>query len=261
MNKKSQGVISLSSQKSGRDDYIDKYDADVKRHSEWLDRGAQGKTKSVLYLLNRNQVSPTSILELGCGTGSILRNLEKRKIGAELFGIDFSSDAIQYLKSMSNTIHCAVGDITDSINEFGRRSYDVILISHTLEHLERPIELLESIKQLNFNFLICEVPLEDLFFGKLKAVINDRTKNSAGHVQFFSRRSFRTLAEKTNYVILADRLYAPIFDLETIRFAYSQYGILRVVHKSLTERYLPLILRPVWCRLYHAHYALLCRVK
>ena len=89
--------------------------------------------------------------------------------------------------------------------------------------------------------------------------MKDRSKKPVGHVQFFTRRSFRELLTAAQYVIVDERLYAPCFDKETVQFAYAEKGTLRYTHKMLTEHYLPRLTAPLWARWYHAHYALLCR--
>ena len=144
-------------------------------------------------------------------------------------------------------------------NPFGKESFDVVVLSHTLEHLEEPLPFLQSMHRVQFEYLVAEVPLEDLFFGKIKALLKDRSKNPAGHVQFFTRRSFRRLIIAAPYALVDERLYAPRFDKETLRFAYGEQGPLRYLHKVLTEHYLPKYTALFWARLYHAHYALLCR--
>ncbi len=106
----------------------------------------------------------------------------------------------------------------------------------------------EAVYAIQFEYLVVEVPLEDLFFGKIKARLKDRSKNPAGHVQFFTRRSFRALLAATQYVIVDERLYAPHFDKETLRFAYGEQGSLRYLHKMLTEHYLPKYTALLWAR-------------
>jgi hypothetical protein len=142
---------------------------------------------------------------------------------------------------------------------FGEKSYDVVVLSHTVEHLEEPQQFLRAIRRISFDYLIVEVPLEDLFFGRVKSLFKDRSRNPAGHVKFFTRGSFRQLVEDAGYVIADERVYAPWFDDETLAFAYGSDGALRRVHKRLTEQYLPRAIGPLWTRVYHAHHAVLCR--
>lgn len=251
--------VALDSGKSGRDHYEAVYKEALARQAEWLRRGAGHKADSVEQLLHRNGITPASILELGCGTGAVIGELQRRALAQQYYGVDYSEEAIAYLKDAFPSIECAVADVMETPNPFDKDSFDVVVLSHTIEHLEEPSPFLQSIHTIPFEYLVAEVPLEDLFFGKIKALLKDRSKNPAGHVQFFTRRSFRALLAATQYVIVDEWLYAPRFDKQTLRFAYGEQGSLRYLHKMLTEHYLPKYTALLWARWYHAHYALLCR--
>lgn len=240
---------------SGRDIYAGHYRERLEREAEWLRRGAGQKADSVELLLRRNGITPESILELGCGTGAVISELRRRGLARRYFGVDYSDDAIMYLKSADPGIEAAVADIMVEADPFGEGKYDVVVVSHTIEHLEEPLEFLRAIRRIRFDHMIAEVPLEDLLFGRLKSRFRDRSENPAGHVQFFTRASFRKLIVEAGYTIQDERLYAPRFDSETLEFAYGDAGPLRRLHKRMTEQVLPVALGPLWRRLYHAHFA------
>ncbi len=243
----------LSSGKTGRDHYQQLYEAALVREAEWLRRTAANKADSVTRLLARKGLRPRRLLELGCGTGAVISELHARGAAEEYYAVDYSEQAIRYLQETQPALHAAVADVTVTPDPFGQAPYDVVLLSHVLEHLEEPAAFLRSARRIDFTYLIAEVPLEDLPFGKLKALVKDRRDNPAGHVQFFTRRSFRQLLTSAGYAILNERSYAPVLDKETLQFAYG-----RGSRKALTEHYLPRLAAPLWCRLFHAHNALLC---
>lgn len=251
--------VVLASGESGRNFYDSKYRTELDTEAEWLSRSARQKADSVERLLSAGNIRPESILELGCGTGALLVELQKRKIADHVYGLDYSSHAIEYVRRVAPAIQVAAGDVTDFENPFDRDSFDVIVLSHTLEHLEQPMDFLRAIHSIKFTYLVIEVPLENLFFGRIKAAMIDRSANPAGHVQFFSGGSFRKLVSEAGYQIIDQYRYAPVLDAETFRFAYSEKGIIRRVHKWLTERALPNATGPLWIRVYHAHCALLCQ--
>lgn len=251
--------LALRSGKSGRDDYADKYVNNLQFQSEWLRRGAKQKADAIQFLMRQNQIQPASILELGCGTGAVVGELHERELAEEYFGLDFSADAIKLMAKAYPAINGRVGDVTVNPNPFDRDSFDLLVLSHTVEHLEQPDIFLQSIHQLAFDHMIVEVPLEDLFFGKLKSVFTDRSSNSAGHVQFFNLNSFRALIKDAGFKIVDEHLYAPIMSADTLSFAYRSKGLHKWLYKSLTERYLPTFLGPLWTHLYHAHFAILCK--
>ena len=181
-------AIALDSGGSGRDHYEAVYLDALERQAEWLRRGAGQKADSVEQLLHRNGIKPESVLELGCGTGAVIGELQQRALAQHYYGIDYSATAIAYLKTAFPTIQCTVADVMETANVFDKDSFDVVICSHIIEHLEDPVSFLQAIGQrFQFEYLVVEVPLEDLFFGRAKALLKDRSKNSAGHVHFFFR--------------------------------------------------------------------------
>ncbi|MCY3615004.1 MAG: class I SAM-dependent methyltransferase [Bacteroidetes bacterium] len=254
--------IALDSGKSGRDHSETTYLDALERQAEWLRRGAGQKADSVEQLLRRNRIKPESVLELGCGTGAVIGELQRRGLAQHYYGIDYSATAITYLKTAFPNIQCAVADVMETANVFDEDSFDVVICSHIIEHLEDPVLFLQAIgRQFQFDYLVAEVPLEDLFFGRVKALLNDRSKNPAGHVQFFTRRSFLALFTAIQSTIVDERVYAPSFGKETLQFAYGEKGLLRYLGKMLTEHYLPKHASRLWTRWYHAHYAVLCKKR
>ena len=251
--------IALESGKTGRDDYALKYKGDIQHHAEWLRRGAVHKADSIEMLLKRHNIKPTSILELGCGTGAVLGELQRRGIAEKYYGVDFSEEAIQYMTELYPDVHGVAADIVENPNPFGAIEFDVVIVCHTIEHLERPMDFLNATKHMAFHSLIAEVPLEDLFFGRIKALIKDRSTNAAGHVQFFTRDSFRELLSETGLTLEDERVYIPVLSMDTIKFAHGHLSGLKYLQKLLVANVLPRLTGPLWSRLYYAHHAVLCK--
>ena len=211
------------------------------------------------WLLTGNKISPEHLVELGCGTGAVLGELRYRKLAMHYYGVDYSAEAIRYLKSTLPDVQCVAADISKNGCLFDRDSFDVVVCSHVIEHMEEPTAFLRSLRRFRFDYLVAEVPLEDLAFGRMKARFNDRSKDPAGHVQFYTRCSFLRLLRSAGYMVVYERIYAPFIDKATIRFAYGGKGRLRYLHKLLTEHHLPRLAPGWWLRWYHAHFAVLCQ--
>lgn len=246
----------------GKDHYRLLYQQELELEAEWLSRCATEKVNSIAQLLQRNQIEPKSILELGCGTGAVIKECQRRNISAKYFAVDYAPEAIEYLQNHSEGIEAIQGDITDSAFRIAD-AVDVVVLSHVLEHIENPVAFLDAIKaSLHFRFIIIEVPLEDLFASKIKAIVRNRnvTNNKAGHVQFFTTGSFERLVRSCGFKIVDRRTYVPILDVETIRFVCKKDGLsrLRYLQKVITGHYLANLTKPLWKRLYYAHHAVLC---
>jgi len=253
--------MALKSGKSGRDQYASHYEEHLEQQAEWLKLGARQKADSVIKLLQEKNLRPEKLLELGSGTGAVLSILQHEEVAQVFYAVDFSKDAIEYLKGNLPNVHAEVADIMDKPDVFGKTPFDLVLLTHTLEHLEQPSEFLRRVADIPMDHLIVEVPLEDLVFGRLKSAIVKRSKHPAGHVQFYNWKSFRETIESSGYEIVGQRIYAPVLSRSAITNTYSSGRKVKLVYKYLTEFYFPKYLSGFWKRFYHAHMAVLCRKR
>lgn len=251
-------VNPLSSGLSGRDYYAAKYRLGLERQAEWLRRSAWMKADSIQRLLRDANIRPGSVLEVGAGTGAVIGELRRRGVGTNHFAVDFAEEAVAVVQEAEPGICTAVADVTTTPDPFEAGPYDLVIASHVVEHLEEPEAFLSALLDVPASHFIAEVPLEDLPFGRLKALIKDRSHHAAGHVQFFTRRTFESLLQRSGWRVVCSVTYAPYLDAETFSFAYGEASAARRLTKWLTEYALPRQLGPVWTTLYHAHYAALC---
>lgn len=248
----------LDSGCTGRDHYHATYSDSLDRQSEWLRRSAKQKVDTVCRLLARNRVQPETILEIGCGTGAVVAELQQRKIAQSYYAVDYSSEAIEFLKKNIPNVHTVVGDVMDCSEFFSGKKFDVIICSHVLEHLEEPEAFLASLSNLEWKHLCVEVPLENLYFGRIKARFQDRSRHPAGHVQFFDKSAFLQMFSGTGLNIMDEQVYAPVLSRDTLRWAYADGSRVRYIAKFFTEHFLPKNFAFLWSRFYHAHMAVLC---
>lgn len=216
------------------------------------------KADAISALLTRACLAPDSILEIGAGTGAVIGALQTRGIGRRHYAVDYSPEAIDVIRQSSNAIIAAVADVTRTPDPFGAGPYDLAFASHVVEHLEEPAPFLRALQDTPLRHLIVEVPLENLFFGRLKARFSDRSRHPAGHVQFFDRASFLALLDAAGWQVQEVVVYAPVLDAETFTFGYGQAPLRQRLVKRFTEYLLPRALGPAWTRYYHAHCAALC---
>ncbi|WP_310459754.1 class I SAM-dependent methyltransferase [Sphaerotilus sp.] len=253
---KSQAVL-------GKDHFLQLYQTELEQEAEWLRRGAAEKANSIEQFLRIHEIHPLRLVELGCGVGAVITECQRRNLAATYMGVDYSHEAIDYLRTNSPGIEAVQGDITDPQFRVDGSS-DIVVVSHVLEHLEEPARFLASMQRaLKFSYVVIEVPLEDLMASRVKATMKDRKGNVAGHVQFFTTATFEALIESSGLRIVDRRTYVPVLDMDTIRFVSQKDGLApyRYWLKALTNHYLPQWLMPWWKRLYYAHHAVLCTVR
>jgi 2-polyprenyl-3-methyl-5-hydroxy-6-metoxy-1,4-benzoquinol methylase len=150
-----------------------------------------------------------SLLDIGCGTGEFLR--AGAAGGFDVTGIDVDSTTTEYVakKYGFHTVTGLLGGDT-----FPERSFDVVVLSHVIEHLQRPVELLGVIREIlkpNGLFVMCtpnsdslEEDIHDMY-GRLRY---DRAKSyyltpfiSPYHIIGFNLRSARKILEHSEFTV------------------------------------------------------------
>jgi len=255
-NNKYENKIDVNSYKS-------RYDMQVSIEAEWLALNARERVNSIQSLLSRNAIEPRSILDLGCGTGETIREMQRRSIGQNYVGIDYSDEAIKCHEDFSDNVHSFTADIVHD-DFLLHQSFDIALLVHVLQHLKDPDACLKNIvRQVNMSYMLVEVPMEDLILNKIPQYMGWREANPARSLQFFNVNSMNQLLEQNGLEIIDYRKYVPVFDFDTIRVLKRRYNWSRVrtLKKTISSHYIPRLTGRIWANLYYGHYAVLCKKR
>ena len=88
-------------------------------------------------------VSPHSkILDLGCGNGELLGYLKEHK-HVKGYGIDYKFEHI--LECTKRGISSFQGNIDEGLKEFSDQSYDYVILSLTLQQVQKPLYVLREL--------------------------------------------------------------------------------------------------------------------
>jgi len=111
------------------------------------------------------------VLDLGCGDGLFLRRLKEEK-KVSVLGVEIDQDSI--VRCVGNGVPVIQGDLNDDLNYLPENSFDLTILSHTLQETRRPDKLLEQIVSIgktaavsviNFGHWRCR--LQVAFKGKM----------------------------------------------------------------------------------------------
>lgn len=146
-----------------------------------------------------------TILDVGCGEGFTLARFKKKQIGKRLEGIDYALEAITLGKKMYPTLILRQGDIYTL--PYNDNSFDLVICSEVLEHLEKPQKALKEIKRVSKKYCLLSVPNEPLFMiaNFLRGKNWSRLGNDIEHIQHWSSKSFEKFTKKEELKILVKR--------------------------------------------------------
>ena len=82
------------------------------------------------------------VLDLGCGDGTFLACLKKER-GADVLGLEIDPDSVG--RCISNGVPVIQSDMDNSLEFAGDDSFDLVIVSHTLQEIKRPDVLLRHI--------------------------------------------------------------------------------------------------------------------
>jgi len=199
-----------------------------------------------------SMLAPERLLDFGCGNGVLTYWMQCNGFGKNIVGVDISATAVAFanhhLARPGLTFQTFSGDMDLS----GLGPFDVVTASHVLEHLDKPEQALARMAVLG-EWLVLEVPLEDCLVPRLGSALGlrPRARNPVGHVNFWTRRSFRAFLESAGLIVVRDFQYA------AAPFAPSQPWPKRIVERAA----LGVLGVPRYGRFLATHYAVLARPR
>ncbi len=132
----------------------------------------------------------STLLDAGCGEGFVVGYISKRLPELKITGVDLSEDAIEYAKShFGDHARFRTGSVYKL--PFSDKSFDTVLCSEVLEHLDDPNRAVGELKRVARHHVIITVPHEPYFqwlnsLGQLVGVSSD-----PGHVNFWTSNTFQ----------------------------------------------------------------------
>jgi 2-polyprenyl-3-methyl-5-hydroxy-6-metoxy-1,4-benzoquinol methylase len=193
-----------------------------------LESGIEHKTK---VCANKGK-----ILDIGCATGSLLEEL--KKCGWDCVGAELSEAQAAYARENRGL---EVYSLPLEESEFPKNSFDVILASHLIEHLNDPSSLVKEVWRIlapGGRFFITTPNISGfqarLFGGKWRSAIFD-------HLYLFSDKTLGALLEKYGFYVEKKKTWgglaagtAPtpvkrLFDWGAKRFGFGDVMIMRAV--------------------------------
>ncbi len=114
-------------------DRFNRWASTYDRH--WMQRIMFGPIQRTVLQLAAEQVSrPGAILDVGCGTGKLLKSAETRFPGARLVGIDVAIEMVKYAQTSNPTGTIQFQQAMAEELPFPNASFDLVFSTMTFHH-------------------------------------------------------------------------------------------------------------------------------
>lgn len=151
----------------------------------WDEQDSPWKAAKIARLLERYQIVPKSLCEVGCGGGGVLAALRDYIDPASLLvGYDIAPSLQEFWKKHDQKqIKFILGDFLKSgANDF----YDVLLLIDVIEHLENPFEFLRRALH-RANWFVLHIPIDIHASAALRSSPLLRARHKTGHLHYWSK--------------------------------------------------------------------------
>lgn len=175
-------------------------DGYLRRRDLFSERFLICKAKRRMRVIQRFK-SSSRLLDIGCGTGELI--YVANQLGYQAEGLEYSQSLAEYVRTKYlATVHCGdVGSIALP------HKYDIVIMSHVLEHTVDPLATLQGISKIlnSGGILYVAVPNLDC----LESRFQGWGSYEPYHLWYFNPATLRRLLEKVGYQILNIHTWEP----------------------------------------------------
>lgn len=137
------------------------------------------------------------VLDIGCGRGELLRILNEQ--GHTPVGVDLEQDCVELSRQYAQA---ELGGFDELAAMFPKRSFDVIVSSHVIEHVDNPLECLRQALALEADRYVIAVPNVLRCARLLRALVSSNRGDHPTHVFGWGRPEFQALLERAGLELI-----------------------------------------------------------
>jgi SAM-dependent methyltransferase len=164
----------------------------------WHVEDSAWKAQQIFKIIERNNLQPKSVCEVGCGSGEILNQLYlKMPETVDFTGYEISPQAFELCKTRNKQrLNFNLGDLVRQENVY----FDVLLCIDVFEHIEDYLTFLKDL-QKKAKYKIFHIPLDLSVSSVLRSSPILRARQSVGHLHYFSKETALATLKDSGYEI------------------------------------------------------------
>ena len=147
-----------------------------------------------------------SILDIGCGDGMLMEQLEKN-LNAKTYGIEINRDLAS--KAIARGFNVIQGNAEIDLSQYSNNSFDYVILSQTLQAMMKPKEILSELLRIGSraivsfpNFGHWKIRFQLLISGRMPVTEGlPYTWYDTPNIHFFTIKDFLKLCNDMNIVI------------------------------------------------------------
>lgn len=177
-----------------------------RKNPTWHTEDSPWKAEQIIRMMRRNNLTPETVCEVGCGAGEILRQLQRAMPNeCEFRGYEISPQAFELCQERANE------KLTFKLMDFLEESdvcFDMILLIDLIEHLENYFNFLREIRSRS-KYTILHVPLELTVKSLIHNMSMFEARKLYGHIHYFTKDLVLQVLSDAGYKVL-DYFYTNI---------------------------------------------------
>jgi Methyltransferase domain len=171
----------------------------LSNNPSWHEEDSPWKAMQITKIINKNNINPQTICEIGCGAGEILNCLSDYFDDKVIFsGYEISPQAFDICQSKKkNNLNYILRDFFNERDS----SFDVLMAIDVFEHVEDYIGFLKEFKKRG-DYKIFHIPLDLSVQTVLRSSPILKERRTAGHLHYFTKETALATLKDIGYEIV-----------------------------------------------------------
>ena len=185
------------------------------KNPRWHADESPWKAKYVLQMIARNKIAPTTICDVGCGAGEVLRLVHEGLQGrCSCWGYDISPQAFARSQGLSRErLQFKLADFRQEKDAH----FDLLLLMDVLEHMEDYFSFLRDLRP-KAEYKILHIPLDisvrNVLLGRL-----GNFRAAYGHLHYFTKEVALEMLRDVGYEVID---YAYTWQVNSLRYVWNE---------------------------------------